>query len=177
MFTELKNPLSHDYLHFKQIVCGEELQWYWREKTGKRPDNHQDLSFLSHCLLERPMPNESKTSKVTSQWFGLAYKVFDQILVASQVKYHYLTRLNLNMSLPSTIKESYVHTDEAFPHKVFILYMNTFSDGATILKTKDDDLVYYPKEDQAIMFDGTHPHCQMPPRIDERRIALVANFV
>lgn len=177
MLTELKVTTTEDYRLFKEAVCGEKIPWYWREKTDKKTDNHKDLSFLSHCLLERPMPNESKVAKVTSQWFELAYRVFNQILIESQVKYDYLTRLNLNMSLPSTVKESNVHTDENFSHKVFILFMNNFSDGATILKTKDDDIVYYPKEDQAIMFDGAFPHCQMPPRIDERRIVLVANFV
>ena len=69
------------------------------------------------------------------------------------------------------------HTDLNLPHKVVIVYLNTFSKGRTVVLGEDGQKFYSnPKENGVIMFDGKLTHFQESPNKDEKRIVMVANF-
>ena len=112
-----------------------------------------------------------------SDYFLNCYFILKEILDCNNINFEVMYRMNINLTLHSKIKESVPHIDSNLPHKVVIVYLNSFTQGRTIVLSEDQQKFYSnPKEDNVIMFDGKHTHYQECPGKHEKRIVMVANF-
>ena len=182
MINELKNPLTEDYKQLKQIILSNEISWHYNLTTtiDLNPDpKNKDMEFFSHVLLNRPdkANNGIAVPYVSSAYFEKCYLILEQILDFNNIHFDVLYRMNLNLTLHSSIKESTPHIDLPLTHKVIIIYLSSFEEGRTIVLDKNNKKMYSKaKEDNIIMFDGKLTHYQESPAIDDKRVVMVANF-
>jgi len=181
MITELKNPVTEDYKNLKNLISSYSFPWYYLDKTVHET-NKKDMGFFAHCLLGRPV-HELDGKKVpaipesSSGYFHQCYFILKEILDFNNIDFEIMYRMNINMTPYSCVKESVPHTDLNLPHKVVIVYLNTFAKGRTVVLGEDEQKFYSnPKEDNVILFDGKLTHFQESPDKDEKRIVMVANF-
>ena len=105
------------------------------------------------------------------------YFILKEILDCNNINFEVMYRMNINLTLHSKIKESVPHIDLNLPHKVVIVYLNSFTQGRTIVLSEDQQKIYSnPKEDNVILFDGKLKHYHECPDVGEKRIVMVANF-
>jgi len=181
MITAIENPLLYEYKKLKELVLSNTMPWYYYDKTVPEFET-QDIPFFSHILLKRPDEGEEDVpapliSVPTSPYFEQCYNVIKQILDYNNIHFNILYRMNLNLTLNSTIKESMPHTDFCLPHKVVIVYLTAFNKGRTIVLDKINEKHYStPDEDSVIIFDGEYTHYHECPDVNEKRIVLVANI-
>ena len=182
---KLKNPLTEDYFNYKDYVLSDgNIPWFFKNRTTYFSETYKgdkpiDIGYFSHTLVDRPhQEHEYKYAipKVDSSLFKQSYLILKSILNYNNITLNVLYRLNLNLTLHQTPSKSVYHIDLPYPHKIFILYLNTCS-GETFVKVKDQELKSKPKEDKVIVFDGKYKHCQGVPKLDEKRVILVANYI
>ena len=180
MITKLKNPLTEDYKQLKKIILSNEISWHYSPTTTINLNSKsKDMEFFSHVLLNRPEPTDDgiKVPLVTSAYFEKCYLILEQILDFNNIPFDVLYRMNLNLTLHSSVKESTPHIDLPLKHKVIIIYLSSFEEGKTIVLDKNNKKIYSKaKEDDIIMFDGKLTHYQESPAIDNKRVVMVANF-
>ena len=181
MINKLKNPLTEDYKELKKIVLSNEISWHYSPTTTINLDSKsKDMEFFSHILLNRPDPTDNgiKVPLVTSPYFEKCYLILEHILDFNNIHFDVLYRMNLNLTLHSSVKESTPHIDLPLKHKVIIIYLSSFEEGKTIVLDKNNKKMYSEaKEDDIIMFDGDLAHYQQSPKIDDKRVVMVANFI
>tara|TARA_R100000655_G_scaffold86282_1_gene126255 strand:+ start:1058 stop:1603 length:546 start_codon:yes stop_codon:yes gene_type:complete len=181
MINKLKNPLTEDYKELKKIVLSNEISWHYSPTTTINLDSKsKDMEFFSHILLNRPDPTDNgiKVPLVTSPYFEKCYLILEHILDFNNIHFDVLYRMNLNLTLHSSVKESTPHIDLPLKHKVIIIYLSSFEEGKTIVLDKNNKKIYSEaKEDNIIMFDGELAHYQQSPTIDDKRVVMVANFL
>ena len=181
MIKELKNPITDNYKNLKKEIFSEDMPWYYYEKTVSELET-QDIPFFSHMLLRRPLEEMDGMpapliSIPTSKYFEKCYHVLKEILDYNEVYFDVVYRMNLNLTLNNSIKESIPHTDFCLPHKVVIIYLSEFSDGRTVVLDEKNKKYYSnPSLDQGIIFDGKYKHFHECPLINEKRVVLVANI-
>ena len=181
MITELKNPITNEYKNLKEFVLTTNFPWYYHDQTVPNQKN-KDFPFFSHGLLSRAAHEiEGKKypaiPKKNSNYFEKFYFVLKEILDFNNINFDVIYRMNLNLVLHNSLRESLPHTDLKLPHKVVIVYLNSFKNGRTVVFDKDDKKYFSePKEDGAIIFDGKFNHCAEPPALDEKRLIMVANI-
>ena len=180
MITELKNPLTEDYKQLKKIILSNEISWHYSSTTTINLNSKsKDMEFFSHVLLNRPDPTDNgiKVPLVTSAYFEKCYLILEQILDFNNIPFDVLYRMNLNLTLHSSVKQSTPHIDLPLKHKVIIIYLSSFEEGRTIVLDKNNKKIYSEaKENNIIMFDGKLTHYQESPGIDDKRVVMVANF-
>ena len=130
MIKELKNPLTDNYKNLKKEIFSEGIPWYYYEKTVSEFEA-QDIPFFSHMLLRRPLEEidgmpAPLISIPTSKYFEKCYFILKEILDFNNINFNVVYRMNLNLTLNNSIKESMPHTDLNLPHKVLIIYLNKF---------------------------------------------------
>ena len=182
MITKLKNPLTQDYKQLKKILLTEKVSWHYSSTTtiNLKESKNKDMAFFSHVLLNRPNPANDgiKIPLVASAYFEQCYFILKQILDFNKIHFNVVYRMNLNLTLHSSVKETIPHIDLNFPHKNIIIYLSSFNDGRTIVLDKNNKKMYSEaKEDNIIMFDGELAHYHESPAIDDKRIVMVANFL
>ena len=163
MIKVLENPITPNYLQFKDIVLSPTFPWLYTLSTK--------MPFYSHTFLERP--ENGKFSNPQSELLGLNLKVLDEIIrynnLGSSFDRCFFLRSNANAVHADTGEQfSEPHIDHTFPHFNFIVYL-TNSGGNTIV----EEDTHEPIEDQPIIFTGWH-YMQLPKK--ERRIVLVATI-
>ena len=72
--------------------------------------------------------------------------------------------------------EPAIHDDHAFPHYVFLMYLNDFDEGYTSLYDENDVLIQkiVPSKYKAVIYTG--PHKAGYPALDQHKFVLVATF-
>ena len=66
------------------------------------------------------------------------YFILKEILDFNNINFDVVYRMNLNLVLHNALKESVPHTDLNLPHKVVIVYLNSFQNGRTIVFDKNN---------------------------------------
>ena len=70
MIKVLENPITPNYLEFKDLVLSSEFPWIYTNSTK--------MPFYSHVFLDRP--ENAKFSNPQSELLGLNLKVLDEII-------------------------------------------------------------------------------------------------
>lgn len=172
MIKQLKNNLSSNYLHMKEIILSPKFEWNYYESSTPENEikgNHTNVSFYSHNVLIRPEAYERYITN-NSKHIELITNVLDEIIDYNNLYlgYFYL-RINVNSVHPDEgIQLSMPHIDHGFPHTNILVYL-TSSGGDTIV----EDESYSPREDDVIIFEGQH-YMERPKK--SRRVVLVATI-
>ena len=190
VIKELENPCTNDYLNFKKEVHGNELPWYYLQKTIKAThisgqpimdfSQDEDIPFYGHQLMGRPDKLGGEPySKITSPWFEKAYTVLKQIFTHNKMEVSVIYRMNLNAMffVPTQITKSIFHTDLEFPHQSLIIYLSKFEGGHLYVKNDTEEMEFSPQEDEIFLFNGRLQHSVGLPQGKERRIVMVANIL
>ena len=177
VIKELKNPCTKEYLDLKKYIQGPDMAWYYIP-TSLLDKGQLDIPYYSHALMLRPDRDGGKLyTETTSSLFEPTYEVLKQIFKYNDINPSVIYRLNFNATFFSKNKRSPYHKDLIdLPHKNLIIYMSKFSGGETYIKDGTREIIYTPKEDEIILFDGDLDHCNAVPSEDERRIVMVANI-
>lgn len=196
VIKELKNPNTQTYRNFKEVVTSNYFHWTNYPSTcgNKRhivegrvvESNEDDYAFFSHTYLARPNPHiKHFFPRIESDYADLASRVIDEICVANDLKLLCIYRMNSNLVLyQGEGRRGPLHVDHdtvddvSFPHKIMLIYLTSFTDGATIVQTKDGVEHYSePAEDKVITFDGSLNHtAYSPSELNEQRIVLNATY-
>lgn len=186
MIKELENPLTKEYLKFKELILNEKtFPWYF--VSAYSDGNDQNFSFYSHTILNRGNPPTITSPKI----FDECLLVLNQILKFNGIEFKILHRINLNSVHYFSSKHNNPHVDHDYPHKNILIYLNENITGNTIIfnekylnysslqcldsnhnLTIKKEIV--PKENKVVIFDGDYYHChKSPDSITERRVVLV----
>jgi hypothetical protein len=97
--------------------------------------------------------------------------------MANDIKVNTIFRVGFNCTWYNTHDNAGIHVDHEFPHKNFIMCINSPTSGDTVVYDKDNIEVgrVKPEQYKAVVFSGdphTHEFCAP----DERRVILVATF-
>lgn len=175
---EIQNPLTENYLYLKQYILSDQFTWKWCQSSTNGPgaSGYTNVPFYGHCILERP--NHSREaplySRVRSDLIDVASNVIKEIFLYNQIDINCVFRINANCIHRVDSNQSVPHIDHDFPHKNFLIYLNTCA-GDTLVYDNDDKVFSFtPKEDSVILFDGCHSAGQ--PEIGERRVVFVATY-
>ena len=188
MIQTLRNPKTVLYQQLKELILGSEFMWFYNSTSHtideKRDKEWDNFGFFSHCLLRRP--GDMTTSgeikyyaTPNSEDFNPVHDVFVEIAKENGIIHSNMTdnpvvmyRANVNMCLPSETGKPLngpPHVDHPFPHKNMLIFLTDCNGGPTVVG--DDS--YYAKEDEIILFEGTH-RASTPTK--DRRVNIVLTF-
>ena len=162
MIKVLENPITSNYLQFKDIVLSPSFPWLYSFSTK--------MPFYSHVFLDRP--ENVKFSNPQSELLGLNLKVLDEIIQHNNLfdRYFFL-RSNANCVHSDTGEQfSEPHIDHRFPHFNLLVYLTNEGDGG---ETIVEDEKFFPQANNAILFTGEH--YMKRPSVG-RRVVLISTI-
>ena len=162
MIKVLENPITPNYLEFKDLVLSSEFPWIYTNSTK--------MPFYSHVFLDRP--ENAKFSNPQSEFLGLNLKVLDEIIQHNNLfdRYFFL-RSNANcVHSDSGEQFSEPHIDHRFPHFNLLVYLTNEGDGG---ETIVEDEKFHPQANNIILFKGKH-HMKRP--CVGRRVVLISTI-
>ena len=172
MYANLQNPKTDSYLLLKNLLLGDKLPWYsshWATEVSAGVD---DFILFFHNFVERPDgENKPQVPVIASDWFGLAYQVFEELCETNNIKLGCLLRLTANNVFPNSLYDySPSHVDHPFDHSNMIITF-TSTGGSTFV----EDIDLQNGEDSVVMFGGNKHYHSFPS--SGRRIVMVATFI
>jgi hypothetical protein len=175
MITYLQNPLTENYLKFKNLVMSSEFPVY-ANTLGVGPESlGREDTYYSHTFVQRP-EDIGYTTSISGQTC-LAMKVLDELLEYNSLKYHMIFRLNLNINHHHSNYWYAWHKDHQFPHSNLLMYLNSFEEGKIEIQKEDGEIYsYQPKEDDVILFGGEN-HRWGPTPLGQKRVSIVTTLL
>tara|TARA_B100000214_G_C23836302_1_gene566620 strand:- start:292 stop:819 length:528 start_codon:yes stop_codon:yes gene_type:complete len=167
MIKVLENPITENFLKFKEYVFSTDFTWNYETSTG--------MDFYSHTFLRRP--EDFKYSKSLSESIESNLTVLSEIIDHNKLfdrNQYFFLRSNANCVHSSDTDDgsdlfSQSHVDHDFPHVNLIVYL-TDTDGQTIIENQKP---YFPQENDVILFTGRH-YMKRPSK--GRRIVLISTI-
>lgn len=174
-FKELKNPLSANYLQFKESVFHDETFWL-RFSSDPVTESPVDYMWFCHPIIARPLP-EVPYPVVKSSLVNVCSNALKEILYFNNIRFECFHRIAVNL-LPQQLegRRSVIHRDHSFDYKHLIIYLDN-SDGDTLMYNSKKQIIdrSSPKEDKVIMFNKCLHAGEFP--VDHyKRTILVATF-
>jgi hypothetical protein len=193
VITELNNPLTSNYLQFKELVSSDTFNWSRQARTmtgsfdnenGRIvPLKEEDFVWFSHVFVRRPQGFVNSFVPVLySDFAELALQVVGEILTANKILGLCVYRMNANLTQyqggDQPRRRSPLHTDLEFldektgnpnkgyrsiEHKILLIYLNSFSEGETAVEIDGVEYLSKPAEDKVITFNGKHLHAAYMP--------------
>jgi hypothetical protein len=143
-------------------------------KISSRVDNP---SFFKHVLMERS-PDPEIPGQVSSDAYGLFYKIFRRWCYENQLKINIIYRANLNLITYNNKEFTVPHHDHEWQHQIWIMYLNTVNDAPTVLFDNNltiERTVPAIKNTALLFKDQLHAH-GFPRNINEHRFVAVFTF-
>ena len=169
-------------ISIQETIESGEMPWFFEENSAYSKEVDKELikqtplnySF-SHLALDKEIGNDvfSSLYDVTNT-IGLILKDSFEL-----EKTYNIFRLRWGMTTTlNKIHRHTPHTDYKYPHKVILFYLND-SDGDTYFYDKEHKIIdsVIPKENRAVLFDGSILHSSSKPIEFPRRIVLNINLV
>lgn len=170
-FLEKENCISKKFENIidKEILSNN-FSWFYEDYSTSSKD--YNISFFCHTLKSR------HNNIINSNYFHMFEDILNSFCEINDIQYTKIYRAALNLSLHFNFKHSQAHTDHNFNHKVFIMYLNDFNNGSTILFKKEQDKyieykTFLPKKNKIIYFDGKYEHAIQSCNENERRVVCV----
>ena len=161
----------------KRIESPESMPWYFLENSA----THDSSDLLNYSFYHIVLDNENYDNEILSpnifditNTIGLILKDLFKL-----EKAYGISRLRWGMTTTlDKIHKHDPHTDSVSPHKVILFYLNN-SDGDTHFYNKEHEIIdsVTPKENRAVLFNGSILHSSSKPVKFARRIILNINFV
>jgi hypothetical protein len=138
--TVIDNYLTNEELEaIKKIVCGARFPWFYGDYVSGPGDN-KDFYFI-HTFYGN--------NTINSNFFSEFTPILEKIKPKALIRGRALLYIGKNKLI-----EHGKHIDFDYPHKTFILYLNT-NDGFTRLH---DGQCINSVENRALFFDGSLEH-------------------
>lgn len=154
-----------DEKYFKEIkskITSPYFPWYFQPNMTK--GNYEwERPYFSHKIYDEFLPNSN------------CFDIFKPLLNKLEVKSLIRLTVNLNINFDEQYYSSW-HTDQQFPCKVAILYINT-NNGFTEIKNDKEILKIDCEENKIIMFDNHCKHRSVSQTDDKRRIVINLNYI
>jgi hypothetical protein len=162
---------SQDQIDFINFVSSDGFPWYYQHSTDMK------YMFYAHVAMSRDPDNIDGTGKINSSIYDNCYSLFKDFCEQNSIEHNtiYRTSLNSTYHIPDDMVD--IHIDHHKEHKVFLLYLNEFTEGYTYIFDKDNNLIktVYPQKFKGVVFSGEpHSHGFCSPF--QRRLVLVVNF-
>ena len=186
MIKIIDNTLNDSLLTTIQgIIESDKMPWYFIENSAQ-PSNTElikqtplNYSFF-HSVLEANSP------ETLSPLYDMTYSM--SLILKNLFELKTYNVFSLRWGMTTTINKIHRHTphtdmqlhsgDDLIPYKVILFYLND-SDGDTYFYDKEHKIIdsVTPKENRAVLFDGSMLHSSSKPIKFARRIMLNINLV
>lgn len=160
----------------KRIESSESMPWYFLENSA----THDSSDLLNYSFYHIVLDKENYNNEILSpnifdisNTIGLILKDLFEL-----EKDYDIFRLRWGMTTTlNKVHNHDPHTDMVSPHKVILFYLND-SDGDTYFYNKEHKVIdsVTPKENRAVLFNGSILHSSSKPVKFARRIILNINF-
>ena len=181
MIKIIDNALNDSLLiSIQEKIASRDMPWYLIENSAYAnnkeliKNNPLNYSFF-HLILDKER-NNSPTSFLyeTINSMGLILKDLFELEKTYDI---YRLRLVLTTSM-NKIHKNTPHIDSTDPHKVILFYLND-TDGNTYFYDKKHKIIdsVIPKENRAVLFDGSILHSSSKPIKFAKRIVLNINLI
>mgnify|MGYP003126237104 CR=1 FL=1 len=174
MIRVLENPLTKNYLDFKDFITSPGFLWS-HAKQNYSAGSHP--AYFTHPFIVRACENEvAPVPIIMCEHTQFVFAVVDEILKYNDRDINLVYRMNLNMTYAQDVENPYspVHTDHVYPHENLLIYFTGHKqgEGGQIIVGDEE---YYPKEDDVIIFPGTPHYMKIPNK--GFRVALVMTYL
>ena len=184
MIKIIDNALNDSLLiSIQERIEPEQMPWYFLENSAysenKELIKHSPLNFsFGHIVLD--IEENTDAPVVLSP-------LYDMTIIMSLIlkdlfeleKTYNIIRLRWGMTTTlNKIHKHDPHIDMLLPHKVILFYLND-SDGDTYFYDNEHKIIdsVTPKENRAVLFDGSILHSSSKPIKFARRIVLSIDFM
>ena len=184
MIKIIDNALNGSLLiSIQEKIESEQMSWYFLENSASSEDKElikqAPLNFsFGHTVLT--IEEDSDAPVVLSNLYDSTNSIGLILKDAFELeKIYNIFRLRWGMTTTLNKIHSHTpHTDFLFPHKVILFYLND-SDGDTYFYDKEHKIIdsVTPKENRAVLFDGSILHSSSKPIEFSRRIVLNINLI
>ena len=180
----IDNTLNDSLLvSIQERIESTEMPWYYIENSADLNDKDllkQNYSF-THMVFDKASNfNISQPIYDMTNSVGLILKdLFELEKTYNIIRLRWGMTTTINKIHRHTPHTDRVNTDGAhIPHKVILFYLNV-SDGDTYFYDKEHKIIdsVTPKENRAVLFDGSILHSSSKPIEFARRIVLNINLV
>ena len=158
--------------YINNVLQGSSFPWFFTSNTTS-----YKYSSFSHTLVKRSFDKDTE-GVAHSPHLNFFLDIFNYFCFQNNITCKRIYRAAVNNT--SFMPEPYgdPHFDHEFPHSVFLLYLNTFSNGSTFIFSEDTKLLYKttPKKYNAVMFPG-YEHAQGFCLPWENRILCIITFI
>ena len=178
MIKIIDNTLNDSLLtSIQEIIESNQMPWNFIENSAYGDDKEaikQNPLNYSFCHPVFEFDNIISPIYDITKSIGLILKDLFEL-----EKTYNIIRLRWGMTTTiNKIHRHTPHTDMLVPHKVILFYLND-SDGDTYFYDKEHKIIdsVTPKENRAVLFDGSILHSSSKPIKFPRRIVLNINLV
>ena len=187
MLKIIDNALNNSLLiSIKERIEASGFPWFFLENSAYPDDkklvkqNRLNYSFY-HKVLDKGKPNEVFSPHILDMTNSIGLILKDSF----ELETYNVFRLRWGMT--TTLNKIHRHTphtdmqnssDAYIPHKVILFYLRD-SDGDTYFYDKEHKIIdsVTPKENRAVLFDGSTLHSSSNPIEFVRRIVLNINLI
>jgi hypothetical protein len=174
LFVQGQCTLTESQLDFFQHVLSSDFPWFY-----KKEKNHDESTFwfFVHALMHPDEEFNPIAGTINSPFYDICIDIFKSFCAEHNIEVNTIFRAALNSTLHSPYGRTRIHKDHRFEHKNFLLYVNEFTDGQTLIFDEHDNVVQQsePQLHKAIVFSG-EPHAHNFCSVNQRRIVLVVTF-
>jgi hypothetical protein len=158
MYEVKDNFLNEEvFTAIQRQIMSINIPWFFC--PGVAGPEESDFCF-THMLYADNAPN-------SQLYGGIALPIIETVQPKA------IRRIRIGLYIRgNTLLEHPMHTDCPFPHKVFMLYINT-NNGYT---TFEDETRVNCVANRAVFFDGSRPHRSSNCTDESRRIVLTMNY-
>jgi len=156
----IDNYLSkEDFKKLKDIITGDTFPWFYNRSVADTNNENEKNTYFSHMIFNMT---------AQSSFFDIFYEKLIKHISPTGLR-----RIKVNL-YPKSEKLIYhpKHVDFPFPHKGFILYLNTCN-GFTIL---NDGTKIETIENRGLFFDSSLPHNSTTCTDKKRRLNINVNY-
>ena len=127
--------------------------------------------------MNRDPEKKPVTGVVNSEHYGIAHTIFTRFCSENNIKFNNVLRAAINTTVYDPAETNTIHVDHNFPHYNFLLYLNEFDNGSTILYNENEIITkkIIPNKFDVVVFPGqkhAHGHCE----VGQRRVVMVVTF-
>lgn len=170
MYKEYRNFLNKKEKEDidKNVLNNRLFPFYW-SKGQTREDSDP---FFYHCIKD-PYHGEEI---ISFEMFNLFEPILKRFCNKYKIKYSYLIRASINLTIPLKNKKGAIHKDHQFKYKSIIIYLNNCEKGYTYIYDNNKKLKTKIKpEKYKILYMEDEYHSASFPKYG-RRVVCVLTF-
>lgn len=171
MYIETEFYPNERHLRFIDYVSSDSFPWFYQQSTSDK------YMFFSHVFMKRDFTTLDSVGIVNSNMYEECFDIFKTFCEQNDVSFSKIYRAAVNLTTHTPSEMVDIHTDHQIEHKVFLLYLNEFTNGETFIYDNDHKLIktIVPNKNKGVIFSGEpHSHAFCSPF--ERRLVIVIAF-